>query len=130
MKPIYLSLILLFTTAASDSGESPPAASDRNDPPRQRTDPRRGPTSRPAPRDSESTVPPATSQRTGDDEIRRWIRQLGHPTYQKREAAQAALARLGPKALPYLVEFIDSPDPEIANRIVSLIQRPDDPALR
>lgn len=80
------------------------------------------PASRPA-REAPATTRPAAG-------IRRLILRLGHPEYRVREAAQAELAALGEAALPHLADFIASADPEIANRVASLIHRPSDPALR
>jgi hypothetical protein len=84
-----------------------------------------------------ATTRPATAptSQTHDDPkmkslVRRLVAELGAPAYRVREDAQKKLAQLGEKALPHLVEFIGSGDPEVANRITALIKRPEDPHLR
>jgi len=91
---------LLFTTAAA----SPPATTQT------------------------ATTQPATTQTAR--RVDRLIRQLGDADYRAREAAQAALADLGDAALPHVVQYLDSDDPEIVSRLGPLIRRPADPDLR
>lgn len=73
---------------------------------------------------------PAASQPAKDGEIRALVAQLGSPDFKTRESAQARLSQIGESAMPVLVEFVGSKDPEIANRIAALIKRPRNPELR
>ncbi len=57
-------------------------------------------------------------------------RQLGDADYKKRESAQRRLEAMGPAALPHLLPFINDPEPEIADRVAALFQRPADPRIR
>jgi len=58
------------------------------------------------------------------------VRQLGAAKYAVRESAQKQLTDMGEAALPYLLEFIGSDNPEVSNRVASVIRRPKSPALR
>ncbi len=65
-----------------------------------------------------------------DAEIERLIRELGDPSFEKRESAQRALAARGDAAVPHIAAHLDHGNPEIAHRLIRLLQRPADPALR
>lgn len=49
------------------------------------------------------------------------VADLGHPRYQKREEAAAAIRTLAPMAVPKLEEARRHPDPEIAHRADRLL---------
>lgn len=51
------------------------------------------------------------------------VRRLGAPKYADREAASAAIEKLGPDALPALRVVRTSPDAEIRSRAVALVDR-------
>ena len=51
------------------------------------------------------------------------VRRLGSPKYADREAASAAIERLGPDALPSLRAARTAPDAEIRSRAVALVER-------
>jgi hypothetical protein len=51
------------------------------------------------------------------------VAQLGDPAYEKREAAEEALAKLLPGATSVLRPALHSPDPEVADRARFLLQR-------
>lgn len=57
------------------------------------------------------------------DAPERLVRQLGAPRYADREAAEAALAALGPAAIPALQAAVASADPETARRAAGLLAR-------
>ena len=61
-----------------------------------------------------------------------WSRQLGAPRYAEREAASAALERLGRRALPALRAAREQRDPEVRTRAAALLAQdrggPADPA--
>lgn len=93
--------------------------------------PTAGPTTQPAdhthrPRPtSKPTTQPAT-----EAVVRRLVRQLGAAEYAARESAQKRLTDIGEAALPYLIEFIGNENPEVSNRVASVIRRPKNAALR
>jgi len=90
-----------------------------------------GPATQPAghtPRSTTTSRP--TTQPATEAVVRRLVRQLGSAKYAARESAQKQLADMGEAALPYLMEFIGSDIPEVANRIASVIRRPKSPPLR
>ncbi|MFQ5501136.1 MAG: hypothetical protein ACE5EQ_02425 [Phycisphaerae bacterium] len=131
MRVLFLNMVLLVTGAMNPEWTILRSASqDIGKSPRSRPAVGNSPTSRPARSEGVQTDAKAAFRQADAEKIRRLIHRLGDRSYRVREAAQTALARLGPAALPYLVEFIDSRDPEIANRVVSLIKRPEDAALR
>lgn len=76
------------------------------------------------------TTTAATQPAVNQAQVRRLVKQLGARKYADRQTAQKRLAALGEAALPHLVEFIDSPDAEIASRVSALMTRPKDPNLR
>ncbi len=131
VRVLFLNIVLLVTIAANaDWTILRSASQDIGKSPRSQPAAGNPPTSRPARPEGSQPEAIATHEQSDAEKIRRLIHRLGDRVYRVREQAQTALARLGPAALPYLVEFIDSRDPEIANRVVSLIKRPEDAALR
>ena len=90
-----------------------------------------GPTTQPAGHapGSRPTSRPTTQPAT-EAVVRRLVRQLGAAEYAVRESAQKQLADMGEVALPYLMEFIGGENPEVSNRVASVIRRPKTPALR
>ncbi|MEE8171055.1 MAG: hypothetical protein V3T70_10950 [Phycisphaerae bacterium] len=54
------------------------------------------------------------------------IRQLGDPEFSRREAATAALIKLGEQAVDALLAHLNDPDPEIAARAGGIIPMPID----
>ena len=70
------------------------------------------PTTRPAP-------PKLTAEQTV--QVRLWIKQLGSGDFQERVAAQAALKRFGPGALPFVRAAVDSEDAEVASRAEQIL---------
>ena len=50
------------------------------------------------------------------------VGQLGHPSFERRDAAHRRLAQAGPLALPAVLPGLSSPDPEIAYRCDRLIR--------
>lgn len=89
------------------------------------------PTTRPAGHtSSQRPTSGPTTQPATEAVVRRLVRQLGAEQYAVRESAQKKLADMGEVALPYLMEFIGSDNPEVSNRVASVIRRPKSPALR
>ncbi|HKQ47277.1 MAG TPA: hypothetical protein VJZ71_04305 [Phycisphaerae bacterium] len=81
-----------------------------------------GPTSQPA---SQPATRPA-----GRPEIVRLVAELGSPDFKARESAHRQLAAMGDAVSVELIEYIADPDEEIASRVVALLGKPKDPALR
>lgn len=69
---------------------------------------------------------------TGPDDrlIAQLISELGSSDFRIRNAAQARLKELGATALPSLIKHVNNPSPEIANRVMALVQTPKDAGLR
>ncbi len=57
---------------------------------------------------------------TSDDEISRLVRQLGDDSFEKREAANSALEKIGPRALPALSVAARNSDAEVRRRAAEL----------
>ncbi len=133
MKYVCLILSLIATGASAPRGSGEPVSKPATRP--TATGPAHTATS-PQPGASTTTRPTSapTSGPHYDPKIRSLVRklvaELGAPAYLVRETAQKRLAKLGEKAMPHLVEFIGSGDPEVSNRITAMIKRPDDPHLR
>jgi len=82
---------------------------------------------------SKPARPTAASQPTtqpDDPLIARLIHDLGASDFRRRNAAQARLTELGVTALPSLIRHINNPSPEIADRVLAIVQPPTDPDLR
>ena len=73
-------------------------------------------------------VPPAVDEPVGPDRL---VAQLGSDVYQEREAAMAALEKLGETARPALEDALRNPSPEVgkrAARVLVSVQRTSDAA--
>lgn len=57
----------------------------------------------------------------GDDRIRKWIHDLGSPTFSEREAATQALKEAGARARPGLEKALESPDVEVRCRAEEIL---------
>lgn len=84
------------------------------------------PTTRPGPTTTRATSAPSAMRLR----VARLVSELGSARFQGRESAQRQLEGLGGAAMPFLVEHINDPDPEVAARVSALIRSPRDPALR
>ena len=82
------------------------------------TGPASGPASQPTTRSVDRT------------EVTRLVAALGSPDFAAREAAHQRLAGMGESINKELVHFIADPNEEIASRVVALLGKPKDPALR
>src|SRR5438128_6100003 len=58
-----------------------------------------------------------------EEEIKRWIDQLGSERFQDREQATQKLLKFGKSALPSLKEAVKSRDAEVRHRAQQLIER-------
>lgn len=81
-----------------------------------------GPTSQPA---SRPMTRPASRP-----EVARLVTELGSPDFKSREAAHRRLAAMGDAISAELIEYVADPNEEIASRVVALLGKPKDPAVR
>jgi hypothetical protein len=63
------------------------------------------------------------ANRKQNDEIARWVRELGNARFEVREKASKRLAEIGEPALPALREAAKSEDPEVRARAQRLIEQ-------
>lgn len=76
---------------------------------------------------------PATQPTTAQasrSEIKQLVADLGSPDFKTRERADDRLRKLGESANAELIEHVTDPNEEIASRVVALLGKPKDPALR
>jgi hypothetical protein len=71
-----------------------------------------------------------TTQSSGRSKIDRLVSQLGSADFKTREAAHRRLAEMGEEVSAELVGYVTDPNEEIASRVVALLGKPKDPALR
>ncbi len=87
------------------------------------TQPASQPTSRPSP----GIASPGLRERS---DVARLVADLGSPDFKTRESAHRHLAELGDSADAELIEYVTDSNEEIASRVVALLGKPKDPALR
>jgi hypothetical protein len=66
---------------------------------------------------------------TSEQNIKRWIDQLGSDRYKVREQASLQLAKLGKSAMPNLKQAMQSPDAEVRRRAQQLVEQIDPPPV-
>ncbi|MCZ6816200.1 MAG: hypothetical protein O7F76_05815 [Planctomycetota bacterium] len=86
-----------------------------------------GPATRPA---EPTTTRPTADESVIGRSIAPLVRNLASPRYAVRQAAQRRLELIGDAATPFLLRYVSDPNPEIAGRIVALIQDPREPKHR
>ena len=65
-----------------------------------------------------------------EDEMKRFLDQLGSERFKDREQATHELLRLGKAASPGLKEATNSPDPEVRRRARQLVEQIEPPPVR
>lgn len=57
------------------------------------------------------------------DTLHRWVQELGADDFQTRNAAEEALVKAGPAAIPLLKPLVHSDDPEVRLRATRILRR-------
>jgi len=71
-----------------------------------------------------------TTRRASRSEVARLVAELGSPDFTARESAHRRLAAMGEGISGELVKHVADANEEIASRVVALLGKPKDPALR